>query len=97
MKIITLVKSSDLTKIEEANEGVEIMDERRQGWAHNNQSLLFSGLFNCFLPLQSFTMRVSKECCFGTCVLPLLTTSKSLLWVVCKKEQRKVRKSTKLI
>lgn len=24
------------------------MDERGQGWAHNNQSLLFSGLFNCF-------------------------------------------------
>ena len=42
-----------------------------------------------FLPLQSFTMRVSKECCFGTCVLPLLTTSKSLLWVVCKKEKYK--------
>lgn len=29
-------------------------------------------------------------------VSPLLTTSKSLLWL-CKKEQRKVRKSTKLI
>ena len=68
---------------------VEIMDERGQGWAHNNQSLLFSGLFNCFLPLQSFTMRVSKECWFGTCDLPLLTTSKSLLWVVCKKEKYK--------
>lgn len=65
------------------------MDERGQGWAHNNQSLLISGLFNCFLPLQSFTMRVSKECCFGTCVLPLLTTSESALGFVCKKEKYK--------
>lgn len=67
---------------------VEIMDERRQGWAHNNQSLLFSGLFNCFYLCNPLPW-VSKECCFGTCVLPLLTTSKSLLWVVCKKRTKK--------
>lgn len=90
LKSTTLVKHSDLTKIEEANGGGE------NDGCEDRDGLTFLMTIQLFFPLQSFHMSSSKACTFG-CVLPLLTPSKSLLFDVHKKEKYKeVRKSISL-
>lgn len=64
------------------------MDEKGQGWAYNKQPSLYSGLFNFLFLCNSLIPGAAKHALLEL-VLPLLATSKNLLWVLHKKEMYK--------